>query len=74
MNNTSCGYVEAWLRLEGSGGLGKAGKRGQAVGRRAYWKFAVGTMGATIVGFNGGGIGDDGAAMLDYDSGGLRQW
>ncbi|GMN37394.1 hypothetical protein TIFTF001_042635 [Ficus carica] len=67
-------YVEAWLGLEESGGLGKAGERGQAVGRRAYRKFAVATMGATIVGFNGGGIGDDRAAMVDYDGGGLRQW
>ncbi|GMN70649.1 hypothetical protein TIFTF001_039691 [Ficus carica] len=31
-------------------------------------------MGATIVGFNGGGIGDDGTAMVDYDGGVLRQW
>ncbi|GMN55192.1 hypothetical protein TIFTF001_024303 [Ficus carica] len=66
-------YIEAWLRLEGSGGLGKAGERGQAVGRGAYRKFAVATMGATIVGFNGGGIGDNGAAMVDYDGGELRQ-
>ena len=67
-------YVETWLGLEGSSGLGKAGEKGQAVVRRAYQKFAVTTMGATIVGFNGGGIGDDGAAMVDYDGGGLRQW
>ncbi|GMN31841.1 hypothetical protein TIFTF001_048127 [Ficus carica] len=30
-------------------------------------------MGATILSFNGGGIGDDGAAMVDSDGGGLRQ-